>query len=316
MNWFADILKKREPVTDTSAYPSRKYKKVLCSRQHCTDACSRSHSEMWKFWSLFLSSSLPNHHLLFANISSMPDILRFAVYSKCFKMRALSKQTSQDDSDPLLTSQIIAESAKLDYKYPKDVFNIYKLLESSFNLNHLMINIIIGILKLDGSSVGKAYGILYGLLDRHGLDELIADEEKNKEIFQIAKIAIEERPKVWLFMTDLVIALKCTYKQIIERTRKFSKMDEPAKVVAVLAGRKNTKYYAGEYGKDEKKEKNKKEKKETYFDFLVVQNELIKAQENIKSKLNEEKKKLEDENIELKMVNQELRNELAMVPKP
>lgn len=396
MQWLNNLLGRAPASQDTALYPSRRYKKVLCSRNHCDEACQSRYSDPWRFWTLFLSSKKPDRAFLFANIASMPCPIRYSIYFKCFKPKRFKMRSkpTQEDHDSPIAKEIIDRSFALKYQHPRKVFLIFKTLSADFPVDRSTVELIFKLLSLDGASTKGVYSILHGLFYYHGLSDSIGSYEDPNDLLktmnnpivssgqsgslnndsgsstspdndnkpnegcnsgsttpshasdikdllngraiannaskeqgehsnckesvseecmrEIWRIIVRERLDVFIFMTDLVVSLRCTYRELINKAANFSKFTMPGHIVGVLAGKRNTKYYAGEYKQRSNKTTKKKKNKETYFDFLVVQQELIKAQESMKEELHERIRLLEDENIKLKMENREIQNELLI----
>ncbi len=100
-------------------------------------------------------------------------------------------------------------------------------------------------------------------------------------------------------MTDMVLSLGCTYSELIKRAAEISLYNKVELILTVLNAKGNYEYYLPLMNKKNYYKKMPKRKEANYFDFLVIQNETIKAQENIKNELLAEIKELK-----LKLDNQ------------
>lgn len=380
MKWIEKLVSGRDTSTDAdiSRYPSRTYRRVLCSRQHCTEACYKV--EYYRFWALFFSQTAIDYNGLLLNIPHMSDAMRFQVYLKCLGRRSIPEEMVKDESDSGLMAEIFARA---DKKFPEEqIFKIYKALERDFPVDRSLIKLIVEVYKLEEAYPEGVYSILYYLMRDHGLvsafkepannnnigdssscnnnnnsniincnnscdlnednsNNIIEDEcnedDSNKTgcsnrnnktidfnkmhgeeelpsstVSEIWKIVLDERPGVFINITDLVVSLEnASYEQVMKQAADISLYKEPGRIVTVLAARSNSGLYRQKYTKKTTAPAGRKE--ENYFDFLVVQNELIKAQENIREELNSKIDALEDINLILKMENKSLENQLIKI---
>lgn len=142
-------------------------------------------------------------------------------------------------------------------------------------------------------------------------DQAETDGLSEKTIGRIWKIIFSNNLEIFIQMTDLIVCLKdSTYSQLMNNASEFSLYKDPAKLSTVLAAKGNNHFYKRVYKKSSLEPVRKEE---TYFDFLVVQNELIKAQENIRLQLQQRIEMLEDHNSKLKAENSELKGSLERI---
>ncbi|KAI4290858.1 hypothetical protein PAPHI01_0132 [Pancytospora philotis] len=134
----------------------------------------------------------------------------------------------------------------------------------------------------------------------------------NEDIQAIYSIIFSDKIDVFVQITDLVAALNCSYTQVVEQAAKFSQFSQPSEILTVLASRLNNQYYKDLFDAAAPPTPAAREDTaETYFDFLIIQNELIKAQENIKKELGEQIAELERENRRLVDEQKEMNKALA-----
>lgn len=386
MAWLDNILKPKNKPTqcNTAQYPSRTFRKILCSQPHCTDACFRPHTDPYRFWALFLAQRHIDYDGLFANIASIPSNIRFSAYLHVLMAGCtvkeigaaegeIVKEGDEDerdiiDRDSELVKKIFYKCRGID---PEGIFKIYKAIEREYPVDANLLEIMCILADLPEAEEHALYNILRRLIEEHGLitafgngeedngvveskkddkkenkDESLKDREEDNGVVENKKddkkegkdenlkesnqsdtkdddkknniknnrkcnslppetikkiwsIILKDKKDIFIQITDLVISLNCTYAQIMNRASAISLYKDAAPITTVLASKANNHYYS--MLKNSSKPKPKKRiTKESYFDFIVIQNELIKAQENIKNQLNERIAQLEDENRSLR----------------
>ncbi|ORD93841.1 hypothetical protein ECANGB1_1484 [Enterospora canceri] len=113
-----------------------------------------------------------------------------------------------------------------------------------------------------------------------------------EKLKQLMKLIMDYDFDTFLVMVDIGMALNLTFMEIIKQASQFSTITSLDALVKVIGSRQNTRYYhAGTFKPKEKQEKHDL----NYFDFLVIQNETIKAQENIKDQYEKELAELKHE---------------------
>lgn len=114
---------------------------------------------------------------------------------------------------------------------------------------------------------------------------------KNK-MRQIIDLVIEFEFETFFTMLDVAITSNLTFEEVILQAKKFSEVENNDTLIKVLGARANLKYYKPNETKPMNKVPERKEI--AYFDFLIILNETIKAQENMKERYEEEIKKLKN----------------------
>lgn len=145
------------------------------------------------------------------------------------------------------------------------------------------------------------------------------DDETLKNIFNVLIIA---KMDVFIHITDLAFCLNCTFRDIINRAAHVSQYTKADEIISVISARTNDHYYnvlcninndrhlvnkLNDYKNYEYFDvESEYHSKESYFDFVVIQTELIRAQENIKKQLNDKINELKIENEKLKQNTQNI----------
>ncbi|KAI5148512.1 hypothetical protein ENBRE01_0373 [Enteropsectra breve] len=150
--------------------------------------------------------------------------------------------------------------------------------------------------------------------------EHFLSETKSKEnasisqytVFQVLRLMSTTEIDAFTNATDMVLSLKTDYESLIRRAAEISKFTEPADIITVLKNKANNVYYKNCAEVEDAQEITVAERT-SYFDYLVVQHAMIKAQENLKRLLNEKIAIIEDENIALKDENEKLKASLSKI---
>lgn len=384
MSWLGGLVQnKNKPIPcDISKYPSRTYKKVLCSRQHCTESCYRAHTDQYKFWALFFCERNVNRAELFLNLATMPDRIRFGTYLHVLAPeKALMKMSgeggcgvdskgdgkAQSEADLALVQEILQLCNFFAFDDPDSVFHIYKAIERDYPVNKDFVGIILLLYKMHGADEEGVYSVAHELIGAHDLltafgapradeaDKSVGDEEvqtngdeevqtsgdntgdrasdqenepispdenqfvrddplDNDAIADIWRIVLKEKTDIFVQMTDLAVSLNCTYPQIMDRAAAISLYRYALQITTVLAAKGNNHYYRSLCRNESPERREKRQAtQETYFDFLIIQNELIKGQENIKSQLTEQIEALEKENRRLMDENKGLQGSIHSI---
>lgn len=137
---------------------------------------------------------------------------------------------------------------------------------------------------------------------------------------ELWEMMLSDDLKEFITITDSLICLKdATYHQIFTRAIEVSPSQDPCVILSILAIPSNKSFYKIEYyrnkdaaGRDKSikkmlKAENKLVDEQSYYEFLIIQNKLIEAQEELKKEftnkiedLESKNKALQDENTSLK----------------
>jgi len=115
-------------------------------------------------------------------------------------------------------------------------------------------------------------------------------------VMEIWNILLKERNELFIPITDIVITLGCSYEDLFNRAREISLFEEPNKIISVAGALNNLCYYESLIRREHREPKIRKER--NYFDFLIVQNEMIKAQESMREEYEEKLLRLANERVD------------------
>lgn len=300
MNWIKAI------GVSSKAKQAHKHdlRRNMDGNEKCINVTS---SEYYKFWALFLAKENVDYESLFRSISSLPERLRFAVYLKSLGRVEYIPNVEQNSHDPSLVDKIFSTCLKNPSNNEESIFNIYKTLESEFKIDsEVMVPLIHYFLSMECSTESGTYSILYQLLREKGLFEAFIEKE-NGTVSEIWRLIFLDNFKVFMTLTDFIICLPdATYEQIFYKTMEATHFTDASDIVKVLASPANGDFYRSRYKKTVPVMKTRK-LSQPYYDFLIVQNKLIEAQERMKeeytskiAELEEENRRLSEENMALK----------------
>lgn len=104
---------------------------------------------------------------------------------------------------------------------------------------------------------------------------------------QILELLITTDFDTFLVMLDVALTSNLTIEEVIHQANEFSKIDNSGTLIKVLGARANMKYYKAKKTRT-CKTLTEDRKDLVYFDFLIILNESIKAQENMKERYEHE----------------------------
>lgn len=146
-------------------------------------------------------------------------------------------------------------------------------------------NLTVESLKANIKKNTKLYEGIFNIEDNDAVSESKSEDSMKKPISrtkckEMIQLIFNFYFDTFLTMLDVALVNNLTFQEIIYQAIEFSTISEPDLLIKVLGARPNLKYYKPNKNLPKKKTTRTKV---TYFDFLVIQNELIKAQENIKA---------------------------------
>ncbi|KAF5140595.1 hypothetical protein AAJ76_2200023967 [Vairimorpha ceranae] len=284
--------------SDNVQFPSKIYKKKL-QKVAVSD-------NWWEFWSKFLVKNNVTKYEVYKNLKNIKHDLRIAIWDKLINISILINKINLDinkdfiDRDSILMKCVISRFKNRDeeeiFYILRDVVNTFSSIDNYVLLTDFMYLIV----NLPNASLEQIERILMGLF--------LYEEFRN--LFQINFCTPIYAHKEGSSSTDRTSECK-NDKNLPNYIKKFEDMiyrstkDLYYSIDLLLTTDSN--YYSildNKHTSPDKKEniiKTTCRKVETYFDFLIVQNENIKAQEAIKNDLlnvvkeNEELKKKIDE---------------------
>ncbi|ORD97446.1 hypothetical protein HERIO_678 [Hepatospora eriocheir] len=181
----------------------------------------------------------------------------------------------------------------------EEIFDVFKRMFLMYGINEDILPLIINFIKIPNMNGERLILILSHLVENYGLleaydfkyeeveDHQLLNLKNNRKIKEeinntksVFEKIINEEFETFIWLTDLVFATNMTYLNLIEETEKFSKSKDQNELLQVLRSKSNAKFYKIKPHMNSKYTYKKRE--QNYFDFLVVQNELIKAQERLK----------------------------------
>jgi len=140
---------------------------------------------------------------------------------------------------------------------------------------------------------------------------------------ELWEMMLSDDLKVFTTITDSLICLKdATYHQVFARAIEVSPSQDPCVILSILAVPSNKSFYKIEYyrnkdaaGRDKSikkmlKAENKLVDEQSYYEFLIIQNKLIEAQEELKKEFNSKIEDLESKNKALQDENTSLKNKI------
>ncbi|KAG5860386.1 hypothetical protein KMI_01g00180 [Encephalitozoon hellem] len=321
---------------DEALFPSKTYKKPICNRKHCNTTCTSKVLAEFEFWAYFLSEKEPNRKEARKKIHTINRDLRFSVWTKCIGSRERCIELkpvglpdpSGGPSDKLqenehgkmedrdLVKFILDLCRDVEGNSQEDMFNIIKNLERDFPMIsdfRLLALFIMHFLELPYTSPRAVYRFVYSLMESHNFcsvfsmaeesktDDGTSGDEKNSIRPAFWKSFVCDYPLVFDQMVDLLLCYEgadiASVPAFLQRQTGGSNLEEWVKFISIRSNLEKL----GDVFDSERLERpvevNKRE--ETYFDFLVVQNEAIKAQEMMKIEASERLNSLQEERNEL-----------------
>ncbi|CAD27163.1 hypothetical protein [Encephalitozoon cuniculi GB-M1] len=324
---------------DEALFPSRTYKKLICNRKHCNTTCASKTLAEFEFWAYFLSEKKPNRREVRKKIHTISKDLRFSIWAKCSGSRErhmeLKPVGPHDPAKAPDTKDGVNDHGRLDDRdlvrfildmcrstedcSQEAIFNILKNLERDFPIisNHeLLALFIMHVLELPYASPQTVYCLIYSLMKSHNFcsifseskksDEPAEDNDTDGDIVNKAdpgfwKALISEHSSVLDQMIDLLLCYEgADIASVPLFLREQTGGDNLEEWVRFMSMRSNLERLGSVF------ESNKlsgpvevDRREETYFDFLVIQNEAIKAQETMRMEVSERLNSLQEERDEL-----------------
>ncbi|ADM12321.2 uncharacterized protein Eint_091950 [Encephalitozoon intestinalis ATCC 50506] len=331
------ILGSRTPrYADEALFPSRTYKKPMCNRKHCNTSCTSRVLEEFEFWAYFLSEKEPNRREVRKKIHTMSKDLRFSIWIKCVGSRekfirmkeiglsntkeARDVESKEDGNRKLddkgLVKFILDMCRDAEGNNQEAIFNILKNLErdfSSISNKKLLALTIMHILELPYASPQTTYRFIHSLMESHNfcsvfsgfneseLDNGMDQDDENSVHSAFWKFIISENALVFDRIIDLLVCYEgANIASVPTFLKKQTGDNDVQKWVEFISVRSNLDKLGSVFDSERLEGPTEVEdREETYFDFLVIQNETIKAQEMMKIETNEKLNSLKEERDEL-----------------
>lgn len=292
--------------SDQAIYPQTTFRKILCLRKHCDSECITGSVEDYKFWAYLLSLQSPDRKELVKYIYKMDDDLRTSVWNRLLRSSpSYQDSIGYDDNDKEIVRSIIDMCRNLNSNcsLEREVFCIYKNILRFCDVEqadkHIM-SLIIHILRLPYADELVAFRALYFFLYTLGYIQAFLSES-TKDI--MCKLAFLDIMPVLL---DVCICFNLYFSDFQVYIAENSLEDLNIRVQTKME--KILQFAVERYRPIEERSCNLAS--ESYFDFLVIQNESIKAHEDMKTRLVNKIKQLEQSNRELGGKNQNLADNL------
>ncbi|KAL6121075.1 hypothetical protein NUSPORA_02066 [Nucleospora cyclopteri] len=267
-----DVGNKKLLVNKAEEFKNLEYKMEECSNEEKEDSTDS-----------FSSNSLEK------NIKKNEQLNNNESYNELFDESSTIKTYKKIEKKTKKNEQLNNNESYNELFDESSTIKTYKKIEKKTKKNEQLNNNESYNELFDESSTIKTYKKIEGTVE---------PDIKYKEIF---KIILKFDFSTFITITDIAVTTNLTYKEVILRAAEFSDSNTSDSIIKVLAARSNFKYYTPIPRKDPVEPERMKT---TYFDFLLIQNELIKAQENIRSSLIKE-----NENLKLKIDKLEIKKE-------
>lgn len=293
---------------DLASYPSGTFRKSACTRKHCSTMCTTKLFEEFEFWAHVLSEEQVQRDEVRRNIHTMKRDLRFSVWvriSGCRDgagMEAVGPSKSVDDRDLVA---FILDACK-ETGSQEAVFNIFRNLEKMFpgtSESRCLVLFIRHILDLPHAGPEQAFRLMCMLMRQHNLGGVFAEKGDAAEFW----MRVVENGCVLEQIIDLVLCHEGADLCAVPRFVQKQTGDDVQGWMEFLDVRSNVERLDAVF-RSTRVESAVEECgcEETYFDFVVVQNELIRAQEAMRAELGARISELETERDELDLQKQNL----------
>lgn len=306
---------------DEALFPSRTYKKPICNKKHCSTACTTGLSAEFEFWAYFLSEKKASRDEMRRRVHTVSKDLRFSIWVKCSGCREeqaglrAPRGPSKDEGemeDKDLVRLILDMCKASEASVPEAMFNILKSLKRDFptiSRTELLAVLVKHVLELPYALPGPAYCLIRMLIGSHNFYSLFERGEGDDGSPQNGREAeavfwralMSENPGVLDQMIDLLICYEgADVAAVPEFLRRQTGGSSPETWIKFMSARSNLEKLGDVFeGRRACHTTETGGGEETYFDFLVVQNEAIRAQEEMRMEASKRIGCLEEERDEL-----------------
>lgn len=293
--------------SDQAIYPQTTFRKTLCLRKHCGTQCLVGSEGDYKFWAYLLSLQSPDRRELTKHICQMEDELRTSVWSRFLRSSpSYQDNVGHDDNDREIVQIIIDMCREMESGCPleREVFCIYKNILRFCDVEQAskqVMVLILSILRLPYADELVTFRVLYFFLYTLGYIQAFLNEETRDIMCRLT--AQGAMPA----LLDICVCFNLYFSDfsvyITENMQEDLNLNVKAKMERLVE------FAVQRYRPIE--ERANHFASESYFDFLVIQNESIKAHEDMKTRLVDKIKKLEESKKELEGKNQNLADNLG-----
>lgn len=292
--------------SDQAIYPQTTFRKTLCLRKHCSSQCISGSDEDYKFWAYLLSLQSTDRRELVKHICKMDNDLRTSVWNRILRRSpAYQDNVGHEDTDREIVQRIIDMCRKMESECPleREVFCIYKNILRFCDVEQASMQVmmlILHILRLPHADELVTFRVLYFFLYTLGYIQAFRNETM-RDI--MCKLTVQD---IMPALLDICVCFNLYFNDfkiyVEENAHEDLNLHVKAKMVRLLQ------FAVQRYKPIE--ECVNHFASESYFDFLVIQNESIKAHEDMKTRLVDKIKQLEESNRVLEGKNQNLADNL------
>lgn len=292
--------------SDQAVYPQKALRKTLCLRKHCDSQCAADFGGDYKFWAHMLSLRSPDRMELAKHVCKMDDDLRTSVWNRLLRSSpSYQDSVGHDERDREVVCRVIEVCRSMDSEchLEREVFCIYKNILRFCDVDqadkHIM-SLILHILRLPYADELLTFRALYFFLYTLGYTQAFLSEETRGIMCRLAAHGVIP------LLLDMCVCFNLHFNDFqaytAENAQESLNLHVQTKMERLLQ------FAMERYRPIE--ERSCHFASESYFDFLVVQNESIKAHEDTKMRLADKIRQLEESNRELEGKNQNLADSL------
>lgn len=280
------ILGKNTPRhSENVQYPSRVYKKPVCKKKHCTHACTEE-KDIWEYWATFLGTQPVDKKEVRDKIKFMKDHLRFSVWIKLIEndldillIENDKTDLSKEDIDRIIERDkflLGCVISKYRDKNEDQIFKILRKIVDTTNVENfvLLVDFTYLVTDMPNCTTDLLDKLMTVLFTKYKFNEVFKSNDKDNLIIKKFENLVYKEYYNMYKIIDKLLCYDTTLACVLDKY--------PSNKPIEIEDQEKQPVYC---------------KEETYFDFLVVQNENIKAQEIIKN-----------EQIQLQKRNEELEN--------
>lgn len=288
--------------SDQAIYPQTTFRKTLCLRKHCSSQCIAGAGGEYKFWAYLLSLQTPDRRELAKHICQMDADLRTSVWNRLLRSTPpYQDSVGHDDNDRAIVQRVIDTCREMESEcaLEREVFCIYKNILRFCDVEQAsrpVMVLILHILRLPHADELVTFRVLYFFLYTLGYIQAFLNEATRDMMCRLAAHGIMPA------LLDICVCFNLYFSDfkvyVAEHAEEDLNLNVQAKMERLLQ------FAEQRYRPLE--ERASHFASESYFDFLVIQNESIKAHEDMKMRLADKIKQLEETNRELEGRNENL----------
>ncbi|KAL0265826.1 UNVERIFIED_CONTAM: hypothetical protein PYX00_011543 [Menopon gallinae] len=288
--------------SDQAVYPQTAHRRTLCLRKHCDSQCARGLGDEYKFWAHLLSLHPPDRNELAKHLCGMDEDLRTSMWNRLLRSSpSYQDNVVHDEEDRAIVCRVmeVCRSTDSECSLEREVFCIYKNILRFCDVGEAdrdIMSLILHILRLPHADELVTFRVLYFFLYTLGYTQAFLDGGTRDLVCMLAARGVMP------LLLDICVCFNLYFSDFqayaADNAREDLNLHVQAKMERLL-------HFAMERYRPVE-ERNCHFASEGYFDFLVVQNESIKAHEDVKMRLADKIRQLEETNRELVGKNQNL----------